>query len=83
MMENLYKEFQKRTGMKQVEIERALDVSTKVSFKMNSDGPTVTQRLALAAIAAGLEPWSPDTAHEAEAIRPVLDAIRAAKGGTS
>lgn len=77
---NIFRKWMASTGLKNSHFIKATGMSDQnVSKIRNMDvWSDPVKQLALSAIAAGLEPWAPENAHEAEALRPVLDAIRQA-----
>ncbi|TJW14396.1 MAG: hypothetical protein E5W82_10495 [Mesorhizobium sp.] len=77
---SMFKEWMARVGLNPKTVQEQLGVSHNVTWSLGKADaePDIRTRLAMSAVAAGLAPWSPENAHEAEAVRPVVEAIRRA-----
>lgn len=77
---SIFKDWMARTGLTPKTVQEHFGVSHNVTWMLGKEDAELDlrTRLAMAAVAAGLAPWSPENAHEPEAVRPVLDAVRKA-----
>ena len=77
---SIFKEWMTRVGLTQKTVQEHFGVSHSVTWSLGKADAELDlrTRLAMSALAAGLEPWSPENAHEAEAVRPVVETIRKA-----
>ncbi|MEM7303387.1 MAG: hypothetical protein AAF468_20090 [Pseudomonadota bacterium] len=77
---NYYIKWKEHVGITDKEAASRLDIAPQTIARLKPDAnwDDVRTRLAMAALSAGLEPWSPDNAHEPDALKPVLEAIRSA-----
>lgn len=75
-----FKDWMARTGLTQKSVQEQFGVSHNVTWTLGKEDADLDlrTRLAMSAVAAGLAPWSPENAHEAEAVRPVIETIRKA-----
>ena len=81
-MSSIFKDWLKRHNFKAKQFAEAtgMNPNTLTSFSNDPNWDDKRTRLAMSALAAGLEPWSADNAHEADAVKPVLQAVRQATG---
>ncbi|CDX26815.1 hypothetical protein MPL3356_60570 [Mesorhizobium plurifarium] len=75
-----FKDWMARTGLTPKTVQEHFGVSHNVTWTLGKEDAELDlrTRLAMSAVAAGLQPWAPENAHEPEAVRPVLDAVRKA-----
>lgn len=74
----IFKDWVEHTGLRSNDFieQTGMNVSYVSKMRQSEDWDDLRTRLAMSAIAAGLQPWSVENAHEADSVKPIVAVIR-------